>query len=154
MQASAAFLFASAVTETATRTGSFQFWRSTRPFGQGLQQNWEDAHSADAERVLWPIEAQTDTEELMDTMLPGVHSTLACFVADRQSCEFLASFDSNIEVGMRNIARFHSRACHPALLWLDTLPTCMALQPINNDCVSAMRHRLALTYLPPNAPGA
>ena len=97
-------------------------------------------HSADVERVLWPIEARTIAEELIDTMLPSVHRTLARVVADRRCRDLLALFDSNSEEGMRNIARLRSCACRLASLWLDTLPTCMALQLSNND------YRIAAKY--------
>ena len=153
LEASAAFLSAAAVTETAMRTGPLQFRPFSGPAGQGLKRDWEDVHSFDVERVLWPTEARTITDEVMDTTLPNAHRTLARFVADRRGSDLLASFDSNTEEGMRNIARMRSCACRPASLWLDTLPTCMALQLSNNDYVSAMRLRLGLTYLPPNAPG-
>ena len=74
VESTTAFFFFSVVTEIGMRTVPLRFRPFAGPAGQGLQQDWEDVHSAATTGL--HMEAQAVTAERIDTALLRMHCTL------------------------------------------------------------------------------
>ena len=157
-EASAAFLSAAAVTDTAQRSGprEYQPLSGGGPDAPSLERDWQALHEAGAARAagaLWPPDALALNADRIDGTLPSAQRTFSRFVAEGRSDRLMESCPADTGEGARNRARLLSCACRPAGAWIEALPTSSELTLNDSDFRAAMRHRLGLTHLPANAPG-
>jgi hypothetical protein len=150
LEADAAFLAAAGAADVAMRPTP----RPSRPFKPSsthcaaLIAWWAVLHGAVP--GLWSPELQALDAPLLAPVLLHAQRENGRHLADRRFAGLLVSAPPSFE-GTRFRARLDSRACQPASIWLDTMPTSFPLTLSNSDFTSCARLHLGLPAGPASA---
>jgi hypothetical protein len=149
-EAGAAQLSAAALTQSAMRQGPGKFRAFDGSIHPRLQTLWKILH--DDAASLWPEEAHALTYPVINDVLPSSQSEYLRCAAAGAFQSLLHSLEAAGAAGLKSQAQLRSCASHPVSIFLDTLAKAAPLTILNAAFASRMRHRLALSQMPPGAP--
>jgi hypothetical protein len=149
LAATAAYLAGAALAHTALDGGQ----DTLRPFSGArapeLTASWVALHESAGD--LWPSTAK-EIDSVALGFIAKAQRAYGKHAAVKAHERLLARFTGASDAAKKGRARLHSVACGAASMWLEVLPTSPHLRIRNPDFEMALRLRLGVPTLPPNAP--